>query len=261
MPREVSLIRKACFNCRTRQIAARQQQLFYSAKSAHHEIAVRAGAKQLPEMSRQGIPVQPCDVFERRGSHRLITMAEKKIPRLQHGRLRDLGNPFARCSCFTRENRPDPLDRIILGKIIGFVIKVRQNIGKRTRQLGIGDNRIRHEWQGTRVTIDGADQLRRHVDHAIDQPCIRSSSPIVNLIWMQHDDVSGHAEPLDAAIAKGLHAVQGQPQCVGVVPMRCKPVAMEPHLGALNPSTFRNHAHPGLKFHARTFKTQRPLHR
>ncbi len=261
MPGEVSLICKACFDCRARQTAARQQQLLCSAESTHHEIAVRAGAKQLPEMPRQSISVQPCDVLERCGSHQLITMAEKKIPRSQDGRLRDVGNPFARGSCFTRENRPDPLDRIILGKIIGFVVKVRQNIGKRTRQLGIGDNRIRHEWQGTRVTIDGADQLRRHVNHAIDQPCIRSSSPIVNLVRMQHDDVSAHAEPLDAAIAKGLHAMQGQPQCVSVVSMRCKPIAVEPHLGPLDPSTFRNHAHARLKFHARTFKTQRPLHR
>lgn len=261
MPSEMSLIRKACFDCRARQAAACQEQLLCSAESTHHEIAVRAGAKQLPEMPRQSIPVQPCDVLERRGSHRLITMAEKKIPRLQHGRLRDFGNPFARRSCFTRENRPDPLDRIILGKIIGFVIEVRQNIGKRTGQLGIGDNGIRHEWQGTRVTIDGADQLGRHVDHAIDQPCIRSSSPIVNLIWMQHDHISRHAKPLDTAIAKGLHTVQGQPQCVGVVPMRCKPIAVEPHLGPLNPSTFRNHAYARLKFHARTFKTQRPLQR
>lgn len=261
MPREMSLVRKACFDCRARQAASRQQQLLRPGQSAHDEIAVRAGAEYLPEMPRQSIAVQPGDRLERRGSHRFVAMTEKKVPRLQDGRLRDLGNALARLSCFVRQNRCDPLDCIVLGKVIRLVIEIRQNVGKRTRQLGIGDNRIRHEWQRTRVTVDGADQLRRHVDHTIDQPCIRTSSPVMDFIWMQHDDVSGHAEPLDATIAKGLHAVHGQPQCVSVVSMRCKPIAVEPYLGPLDPSTFRNHAHARLKIHARTFKTQRPLDR
>jgi len=188
-------------------------------------------------------------------------MTEKKVPRLQDGRLRDLGNALARLSCFVRQNRCDPLDCIVLGKVIRLMIEIRQNVGKRTRQLGVGDNRIRHEWQRTGITVDGADQLGRHVDHTIDQPCIRSSSPIVNLIWMQHDHVSGHAEPLDAAIAKSLHPMQGQPQGVSIVSMRRETIAVEPHLCALNPIAFRNHAHARLKIHARTFKTQRPLDR
>lgn len=217
---EMRLVGKTRLGRRTRQTAAGNQQRLGQVQTTHDEVAVRTGAKQQAEMPRQDITIEPCQCFQRFRPYRLRTMAMKKIARPQHSGSRDRRGCLAGRAGLSAEPGGDAPDRIVDGQIVRLPVEIGEKIRERPPEFGVGDNRIGDERQRAAVAIDCADQVRRQVDHAIDQSVLRSGSAIVHLVGVQHDHSSRMAEALRAAVAERLDAMQGQPQREGVVSMR-----------------------------------------
>jgi len=70
------------------------------------------------------------------------------------------------------------------------------------------------------MTVNGADQVRREIDHAVDQTIVSAGSSIMQFVGMKHDNVACIAEALDPTIAESLHAMEGQSKPVRVMAMR-----------------------------------------
>src|SRR5262249_17359093 len=81
-------------------------------------------------------------------------------------------------------------------------------------------------------------------------------TPIVDLIWIQHDDVTGGAGVDRAPIVEHLDARVGQPDGVGIVTMLLVGVAGEPRAEELDASDRARTGDPACASPlARSFKT------
>ena len=79
----------------------------------------------------------------------------------------------------------------------------------------------------------------------------------MQFVRMNDDHLPRQRSTFLTAITEGLYATHGQTDGVGVVPVRCKAVAVKPGVNALDP-LFRWRYLDPVHFHfAQTFKTTR----
>lgn len=116
-----------------------------------------------------------------------------------------------RSTCLTREPRCQPHHNVVHDQVAWLFAQIEKNLCQCLPEPDFGNDRIGNEWKGVTVTVDGANQVGRQIDHPIDQPILGTCGAIMQLIGMQHDHVSGAAETLGPAIAECLYAVERQP--------------------------------------------------
>ena len=80
-----------------------------------------------------------------------------------------------------------------------------------------------------------AQKLGLDIQDAVGEAGVGRGLAVVRLVGIQEVQLAGQADVAPAPVAKGLHAGRGDPDRVGVVPVRREPAGRKVHLRALEP--------------------------
>ena len=236
MPGEMRLIGKACFERDIDEAPAAADHAARPLKPAHDEIAVRAGAKAHAEMPGECEAVEATDVFEFGAIHLPIGMGLQEVAGLADANLiGGLDRGFAIAIRMPQQSVGYAGQHLIELQIIDRSIEVTHDVREVGREGPVGDDRRGNEGQAARFVAQRTDQhFRRQIHHPVAQAFVRSGTAVMDLVGMQHDDITGLTVADYSTIAERLDALQRQAERVGVMAMRLKGIAVKMRLDPLD---------------------------
>lgn len=110
--------------------------------------------------------------------------------------------------------------RLIAFQLLERTCHIKERRQQRLIQPPIPAQHVANEWQASGPAFQRiAHERRLEVDHAIAETRLRARAAVMNLIGMNHDDITAHTVGAGTTIHKRLNATQRVTDGVAVVPM------------------------------------------